>query len=74
MPGVDRLVVFKRVVADFLGFVSVEVGTDILDDTVEPILSVPVFGGTVDNFRGNWSVDVFFPQPVIRDFAVDCRE
>jgi len=42
MSGVDGFVVFKGIIADFSEFVSVKVGTQIIDCAVEPVLGIPV--------------------------------
>jgi len=71
---VDYFIVFKGVVANFSEFMTVEVCTQLLRCAIEPVLSIPIFGGAVDHFGRNWSVDVFLPQFVVCDFTVNCAE
>ena len=71
MPHVNDLVVVKGIIADFSEFIAVEVGSKLQRCTVEPVLSVPVFGGATDCFVGDWSVDMFFAPCIILDFVLN---
>ena len=62
MPCVDGFVVFENIFADYSEFLSVQVGAQIIDCPVGPVLSVPVFGGAIDLCsRWDWSIKEFFP-------------
>lgn len=37
-------------------------------------MSIPVLRGAIDSVGGNWSIDVFVPQLIVCDFAVDYTE
>ena len=52
MSSIDCFVVVKGVVADFLEFISIEAGSEVINYTGIPVLCVPILGLTVDCFFG----------------------
>ena len=71
MTGVDCFVVATEIVVTNLSkFVPVQVGTEIIDGAVEPVLGIPVLWGTVDFFvRGSRAVDFLVPKFEARNYV-----
>ena len=65
---VDGFVVVKDVVTDLMKLVSVEVGTQLPQTAIEPVLGIPVFRGRI-NLRifWDWVVDFCIPFARVKD-------